>query len=112
MRKSNKKIRKDSKQECIQFFKDREKRAKRNLKECSINLLFFSFILCISTLDFYVNIFGENICNIFFYISLPISLMFLYLTIKWYRARTLQKRMQTISSITFDSLEKELEKYD
>ena len=65
-----------------------------------------------STLDFSHNIFGENICNVSFYILLPISLMFVYLTIKWCRGVFIQKKMQIISNITFNSMEKDIEKYD
>ena len=112
MEKCKKEIRKEFKDNCISSFKDSEKRAKRILKEVSINLLFFSFMLYSSTLDFSHNIFGENICNVSFYILLPISLMFVYLTIKWCRGVFIQKKMQIISRLTFDSIEKDIEKYD
>jgi hypothetical protein len=105
-----KNIRKQSKEDCISVFKQREDEAKKILKPLFIHLTFFSFLLYLSTLDFYNKLIGESVCDIIFYTLFPICLLLLFLTIKWYRGFRFQKRMQTVASITFDVIEKEIEK--
>jgi hypothetical protein len=47
-----------------------------------------------------------------FYVSGFFVALFSFLTIKWIRGIIFQKRMQVVSRILFDSMERELEKFD
>lgn len=106
--KGQKEIRKEKREECTKFFKEKERKAKKIFFECFTGLVLSSFIFL-----FLENIFtNQKLYEVAFYVSGFFVALFSFLTIKWIRGIIFQKRMQVVSRILFDSMERELEKFD
>ena len=106
--KEQKEIRKEKREECINFFKEKEIKARKIFFECFTGLLIS--ILVFFSIDKIIQ--SDFVYNIFFYLSGLFVALFTFLSIKWIREIIFQKRMQIVSRLTFEAIEKELEKFD